>query len=54
MVENLNLYEDFVEYIVMNYMFYNMIVFRILILFFIVDFFVVIVVRKSDVNFYDK
>lgn len=34
----------------MNYMFYKMIVFRILILFFIVDFFVVIVVRKFDVK----
>lgn len=54
MVENLNLHEDFVEYIAMNYMLHNMIVFRILILLPIADPLVVTVVRKSDVNFYDK
>lgn len=53
MVEKLNLHEDFVEYIAMNYMLHNMIVFRILILLPIADPLVVTVVRKSDVNVHD-
>lgn len=40
--------------IAMYYMLDNMIVFRILILLPIADPLVVTVVRKSDVNFYDK